>query len=302
MTGIDLFAGCGGSTEGARKAGVKIVWAANHSQRAVEFHKANHRQAEHVCQDLQQFDFSLVPDHDATLASPDCRGHTKARGKELPRHDVYRSTAWAVVSCLEAKRPAAGVIENVPEFLLWSLYPSWKDALNRLGYAVSPHVIDAADHGVPQHRVRVLIVCTRSKTPLQLKLQKQPHISASSFVDFKAGEWFPWRGLCESRKSQIKQGRKEFGTRFLIPYYSSGSGLSGRSLSRPIGTITTRDRYRIIDGPRSRMLSVEECRAAMGFPDTYILPRQKQLAKHFLGQAVCPPVMAAVLKSLKESI
>lgn len=30
MKGADLFAGLGGSSEGARQAGVEVVWAANH--------------------------------------------------------------------------------------------------------------------------------------------------------------------------------------------------------------------------------------------------------------------------------
>ena len=46
-----------------------------------------------------------------------------------------------MVSCLEAHREVrAGVVENVPEFLDWLLYPAWVDALNRLGWAVSPQV------------------------------------------------------------------------------------------------------------------------------------------------------------------
>ena len=40
--------------------------------------------------------------------------------------------------------------------LNWTLYPAWEDA--RLGYAVAPHLIDAADHGVPQHRERLFLV------------------------------------------------------------------------------------------------------------------------------------------------
>ncbi|HCJ7273417.1 TPA: DNA cytosine methyltransferase [Vibrio cholerae] len=42
MRGIDLFAGAGGTTTGAKAAGIDVVWAANHNPVAVEFHAKNH--------------------------------------------------------------------------------------------------------------------------------------------------------------------------------------------------------------------------------------------------------------------
>jgi hypothetical protein len=38
MRCIDLFAGAGGFTEGARLAGARVVWAANHWPLAVQYH------------------------------------------------------------------------------------------------------------------------------------------------------------------------------------------------------------------------------------------------------------------------
>ena len=49
-----------------------------------------------------------------------------------------------MVSCAEFHRPAVLVVENVPEFTGWLLYPAWALALAALGYALSPHVLDAA--------------------------------------------------------------------------------------------------------------------------------------------------------------
>lgn len=77
----DLFAGLGGSSTGAEMAGAEVVWAGNHWPAAVEAHKANHPGAIHVCQDLHQADWSLMPRHDLMMASPCCQGHSKARGK-----------------------------------------------------------------------------------------------------------------------------------------------------------------------------------------------------------------------------
>lgn len=302
MRAIDLFAGAGGFSTGAKMAGVKVVWAANHWQQAVDIHARNHPDAEHVCQDLHQANWERVPKHDLLLASPCCQGHSKARGAAAnnPRHDASRSTAWAPVSAAEYHRPEAAVIENVPEFLDWVLYPAWKMAMEALGYSVSPHVFDAADHGVPQHRERMFIVLARSRAPLQLKLEKEEHIPASTFVDFDAGRWskIDKPGRAQATLDRVANGRRQFGERFIMPYYGSGSGLTGRSLDRPVGTITTKNRWGIVDGDRMRMFSVGESRAAMSFPKSYHLPANIELAIHMLGNAVPPQLAHRVISAV----
>ena len=122
-TAVDLFAGAGGFTAGAPQAGVRVLWAANHWEAAVQVHADNHPDTEHSCQDLQQADWSRVPAHDILLASPACQGHSRARGTDRPHHDATRSTAWAVVSCAEFHQPRVIVVENVPEFCRWHQYP-----------------------------------------------------------------------------------------------------------------------------------------------------------------------------------
>lgn len=300
MIAIDLFAGAGGFTDGASAAGASVVWAANHWPAAVECHAANHPRTRHACQDLHQIDWHQVPAHDLLLASPACQGHARARGKEREHHDAMRSTAWAVVSCAEVHRPALAVIENVPEFARWNLYPSWSDALRRLGYALSSRVIDAADLGVPQHRRRLFIVASRSKAPLELpEPARRTHRTARQIIDMRGAGWTRWDRLCARTRARIESGLSTIGPQFLVAYYGSADG--GRSLDRPIGTITTRDRYGVVSGQFFRMLSVGEYRAAMGFPSTYWLPSCKKVAKHLLGNAVCPPVSRWITEQLVRS-
>lgn len=284
-------------------AGVRVVWAANHWQAAVQVHANNHPQTVHVCQDLQQADWTQVPAHDLLLASPACQGHSRARGKERVHHDAMRATAWAVVSAAECHLPAFVLVENVPEFAKWALYPAWCFAMSALGYALSPMILDAADHGVAQHRRRLFIACTRSKHPVQLDLAQRAHVGAAQIIDFNAGRWSPIDkpGRSLATVSRIAKGRASFGQRFVAPYFGSGSGLTGRCLSRPLGTITTRDRWAVIDGDRMRMLSVDECRKAMGFPSSYQLPARGKDAMHMLGNAVVPMVACDVINALRKA-
>lgn len=302
MKAIDLFAGAGGFTTGANMAAVQVVWAANHWPVAVEVHAKNHADTLHICQDLHQADWTQVPEHDLLLASPACQGHTHARGKERPHHDATRSTAWAVVSAAEYHRPSFAIVENVPEFLSWTLYPAWQSAMSALGYSISPHIIDAADHGVPQHRTRLFMVLSKSKNPIALKLPVRAYAAAGDVIQWDDHAWSDINKPGRSQKTldRIENGRAQYGDRFVMPYYGSGSGLTGRSLSRPLGTVTTRDRWAVVSGDKMRMLQTPEYKKFMSFPDDYKLPKQRTTAIHLLGNAVCPVVARDIINEVKR--
>ena len=124
---------------------------------------------------------------------------------------------------------------------------------------------------------------------------------AADIVDVAKGAWTPVlrTGRAAATLARISRGRREHGERFLIGYYGNEHG--GRSLHRPVGTLTTRDRWAIVDGDRMRMLTPDEVRAGMGFPQGYQLPENRRLAVHLLGNAVCPPVARDLLQSIQEA-
>lgn len=303
MRAVDLFSGAGGFSTGARMAGAQVLWAANHWPLAVQWHAANHPDTAHACQDLQQADFTAVPDHDILLASPSCQGHSPARGKDKPHHDAQRATAWAVVTACEVKRPPVAIIENVPAMARWVLYPAWCAAMNALGYALAPMVLDAADSGVPQHRQRLFVVATRSRHPLELRLPRREHRAAGETISLTSGKWSPVDkpGRSAATLARIAAGRQRFGARFLAPYYGSGSGETGRSLGRPIGTLTTRARWAVIDGDRMRMVMASEGRELMGFPVGYALPANQAQAWGLLGNAVAPQQACDVIQAVRRA-
>ena len=176
----------------------------------------------------------------------------------------------------------------------------WEAALNKLGYAVSPHVLDAADFGVPQNRERVFIMLTKSKAPIQLKLEKQEHVAVDTVIDWDYHKWAKITPTSHvpATLARIASGRARFGDRFIAPFYGTGSGETGRSIHRPVGTLTTKDRWLVVDGDRCRVLQPHESRAAMGFPEKTVMPAAKYLATFMLGNAVVPAVPKVILPTL----
>lgn len=93
---------------------------------------------------------------------------------------------------------------------------------------------------------------------------------------------------------------------FLIVYYGSDKAGGWQSLDRPLRTITTVDRFALVrpspNGHQIRMLQVPELRRAMGFPNNFRLSHgNRRETIHLLGNAVCPPVMKSIVRSLMKS-
>lgn len=309
MRTVDLFAGWGGFSLGAEWAGADVILAANHWKMAVEAHKANHPHAKHLCQDLNQANFYDFPDMDLLLASPACQGHsTASQPKRRRYHDALRSTAWAVVSCADAKEPQAIVVENVTDFLRWRLYPVWKAALEQLGYAIEEHVALASHFGVPQRRKRLFIVATKSRSALGLTLPKNPEPGFGPCIDWNdehvdPGErgWQPISSKTPKVQERIAKARAlGRGERFLTQYVSNHPGVP---LDEPIRTITTKVQWAIVDGDQIRMLRVREHARAMGFPDSYQWPvaSTKEHQVKGLGNAVAPPVAQWFVEQIQKA-
>lgn len=300
MRAVDLFAGAGGTSTGARSVGVEIVAAVNHWPRAVEAHALNHPGAQHLCEDAAILDPTTLPAHDLLLASPSCTGHTRARGVERPHHDAARATAWCVLRVAEAQRPRAVIVENVPEMLSWICYRGWRLALSDLGYRISEQVIDAADAGVPQHRRRLFVVATRTRRPVEVPQPTEAHVTARACLDLDGGSWSPWASWCERTRARIVEGQRTHGADFLVAYYGNETG--GRSIDRPIGTLTTVDRYALVRGDLARMLSVEEMLHLSSFPADYQLAGTKRDRVKLIGNAVPPGLAAHVVGSVMREV
>ncbi|MCX5324308.1 DNA cytosine methyltransferase [Streptomyces sp. NBC_00120] len=190
LTFTDLFCGAGGSSTGLVAAGYNLRLAANHWQRAVETHAANHPDADHLCADVNNYDMRRLPRTDVLWASPICTEISPAGGRkrthgqlafDLEEHggvadaawERTRATAYDVIRATEVHRYQAVLCENVLEFVVdWELFDWWRRGMEMLGYnsqivsASSAHVGGDGNDPAPQWRDRIYVVFTRKGIPL----------------------------------------------------------------------------------------------------------------------------------------
>jgi DNA (cytosine-5)-methyltransferase 1 len=93
----------------------------------------------------------------------------------------------------------------------------------------------------------------------------------------------------------------------LLPYYGNGTA---RPVSDPMGTLSTRDRFALVDmiterdieNTRFRMLEPHEIQDAMAFRKDYIVLGNKRQQVRQLGNAVTPPAAEILISALVEAI
>lgn len=306
LRAVDLFAGWGGFSQAAEQVGVRVVYAANHWPLAVRAHAQNHPDTLHECQDLRQADFTKLPAYDILLAAPACQGHsTAARPSRLNHehvrrtHDALRATAWAVTDCLDATRPTAFVVENVPAFLRWELFPVWRESLRVLGYRLTMFRLNAANYGVPQTRERLFIIGVKHQQKL-LPPPSQPVRPFGPCVEVDAPGWRPLTATTSNVRGRVERGRAAHGHVFLTQHVTNHPGVS---LDEPIRTITTKDQWALVRGDEYRPLTPRELARGMGFSDAFELPDVSRVDQvRGLGNAVPPPLGAAVLSVLVKTL
>src|SRR2546422_4595754 len=105
---IDLFCGAGGSSLGARAAGVQIVAGFDIWNLATDTFHDNFPFAHTYIGDLRHISTRLVASElervSLLLASPECTSHTHARGRRRPSEDS-RMTAFLIPKFARTLKP-----------------------------------------------------------------------------------------------------------------------------------------------------------------------------------------------------
>ncbi|TAM87652.1 hypothetical protein EPN42_11090 [bacterium] len=192
----DTYCGAGGSSAGLAAACAEFsvsyhLTAINHWNVAIASHEANFPAERHWCMDLDNTSpYKLVPEGklDILWGSPTCTEHSYAKGGHSI-DDQKRASAWSIVRMAEALHPKIIIVENVRQFLQWGpvaairnrhgepvldkndepifrpiknrrgeTFHAWFSAIESLGYTGRWDLLNAADFGEPQTRIRLFVV------------------------------------------------------------------------------------------------------------------------------------------------
>jgi DNA (cytosine-5)-methyltransferase 1 len=308
---IDLFSGGGGSSYGARSAGAEIVAGFDMWSTAINAYKTNFPEARTYEGDLRK----LVPqdikkevgDIDLILASPECTNHSLAKGAKK-RDEESKRTAYEVTRYAKVFQPKWMVIENVVEMQSWSGHPTLIEELEKMKYSIQQVKLNAAEFGVPQARKRLFMICTNKNKSdsIEFSHKKKRSKAVSTIIDWSDNYAYTplfKKGRAENTLIRAENAINALGKNqdFIMVYYGSGEGW--QSIDRPLRTITTLDRFALVrpskNGHIMRMLQPEELKLAMGFDNRYNIDidvtRREKIK--LLGNGVCPPVMASIIKN-----
>ncbi len=171
MNIIDLFAGCGGLSTGFEMAGFNIPLAVEKDEWASETYKLNHKTTRVVTEDIARITNldELISSKeiviDGVIGGPPCQGFSLSgnRDKNDPRNSLFME----FVRFVRHYRPKFFVMENVIGILSMQMKNGElaKDAIVseflKAGYNVDICILNAAEFGVPQNRIRVFFIGIR---------------------------------------------------------------------------------------------------------------------------------------------
>ena len=190
FTCIDLFCGCGGFSLGMERAGFTVLAAIDFNQEAISVFRTNFQNVPHILErDLTTFPprelAKLIgtAEVDVIVGGPPCQGFSKVRQRDGsnsgPRmvEDKRRYLYQEFLRYVDFFRPKVFVMENVPGIRSAEggiYFTRVQQEARAQGYRVHPQTERAVDLGVPQKRLRQLIIGTRLDLPEYFPAELQP--------------------------------------------------------------------------------------------------------------------------------
>jgi DNA (cytosine-5)-methyltransferase 1 len=334
MKAIDFFCGAGGMSYGLQSAGIKVLAGIDNSKECRDTYTANVAGAKFIQRDISGLS---APELGRRLGlkrnDPDLlfAGCSPCQFWSKIRTDKTKSERTAQLLRHFQKfigyfSPGFVLVENVPGLYSRkseSILPAFLEFLNNQGYVWSDGVVNANHYGVPQKRMRYLLLATRlSKTISLPKPEIDPNLTVEAFIGAKNGFQKIAAGhhdptplfhsaaiLSTKNLKRISLTHRSGGTRMAwrddpelqIPAYRGRDHIFrdvyGRMYwDKPAPTITTRfnslSNGRFGHPDEDRAISIREGATLQTFPLGYKFQvRNNNAATKQIGNAV-PPEMA----------
>lgn len=312
-TAVSLFSGCGGSDAGVLQAGFSVLMANDKLAYARDVYEANHPQTEYRLEDVQKI--KTFPAADLLIGCYPCQGFSQGGVRDPSRriNTLYLEFARA----LAQMKPKAFIVENVSGMVRTNYRHLLQDQLKvfaEIGYDVKSALLNAADYGVAQERKRILIVGTRNDLGADYQFPKathgegcsNPHVTIRDALRYMR-HWpsedeyyrrdFHWYYLSRDRRRDWSEVSKTI--------VANPRHMPLHPVSPPLRKLEHNVWRFEHDGP-ARRFTYREAARLQGFGPDFAFPDTKNgsldMRYKVVGNAVPPPLFAAVAKALPETI
>jgi DNA (cytosine-5)-methyltransferase 1 len=155
-----LFTGAGGLDLGFENAGFSTIWANEYDKTIWDTFEFNFPNAKLDRRSITDVLPEEIPNTDGIIGGPPCQSWSEA-GSGLGINDKRGQLFYDYIRILKVKYPKFFLVENVVGILHSKHAEAFNDFLKEFknaGYIVSWKLLDANDYGVPENRLRVIIV------------------------------------------------------------------------------------------------------------------------------------------------
>ncbi len=333
-TAIDLFSGCGGLTLGLKQGGFEVIGAVDNDPLSIETYKANHKDVTVWPTDIRelkpaqiQSTLNLEPgDLDLLAGCSPCQGFSTMRtlNGALRVDDPRNDLLLEVLRFVDALRPKAVMIENVPGLADDESFQVFCGRMENGGYHGDQDVLNAAEYGVPQRRKRLIYIAG-----LEIKIPFAEPVQDTLTVRDAIGDLpepgesgDPIHDLPEKRTPRVMQliqripqdggSRTDLPVQFQLDCHKRCNGFKdvyGRmAWSEVSPTITSGcfnpSKGRFLHPEANRAITMREAALLQGFPGDYKFPKatSKSSLAMMIGNALPPAFIAAHAKVIHDTL
>ncbi len=167
VTAVDLFCGAGGLTHGLKKVGVNVIAGYDIDEACKWPYEKNNKGASFQKVDISTLSGKILKQlfkqHGGISLLAGC-----APCQPFSTYSLSKTSAvderWSMLNhfarLVREVRPKLVTMENVPQLKKHGVFNHFKTNLERLGYSVSVSVVDCTEYGIPQSRIRLVLLAS----------------------------------------------------------------------------------------------------------------------------------------------
>lgn len=293
---IDLFAGIGGIRKSIESIGGGCVFSSEIDIHAQFTYYTNYGVVPFG--DITKIDPSTIPDHDILCGGFPCQPFSNIGKREGFQHPTQGTMFHEVLRVVQHKKPRVIFLENVAGLVNHEKGQTLEIIISELekqGYTCHQTLLNAKDFGVPQSRNRFYLVAFLDNVNFSFPEPPMIRADIGDFVEKNISGYSISKHLQQSYLF-----KKDDGKPVLIDQETKGHVKTLVSTYHKIQRLTGTF---VKDGETGvRLLTKDECKAIMGFPEDFVIPVSRTQMYRQMGNSVVIKVVSEIAKEIDKAL